>query len=338
MMIFNKVSVGLELDSCEARVVEISNGMPRAKLLKWGRIPMPEGIIKDGVIVNSDQASEMIKKLFDVSGIKTKSVMLGVLNQDVIIRFAAFPKVEEDKLRGLIQFQAQEFFPMPLQTLILDFMVVDEFIKDGNEMLEVLLVAAKKTMIEGFVKACEKAQLRLRDIDVSTLSLIRLISDEDHYSSVALSTFYNEMAGILLLRNGIPRLSRIIPVNFKNKLDQKCFPTKLAPNETGSVPPFDEQDVQRWSESLSEEINSSIDFYQSQKGSSIIGKAYICGSGIRFNGLMALMEKNFDIPLKYIDTKNSLDIKHRYSEKMKDFEESDFAVCISLALRGLEEQ
>ncbi len=338
MKLFNKVSVGLELDNNEVRAVEIMSGSPRAKLVNWGRIPIPEGIIKDGTIINSGRVSEVLKELWAVSGIKSKNVILGVMNQDVIVRFAPFPKVEDEKLKGLIQFQSQEYLPMPINTLILDYIVLDEFKKNDATMVEVLLVAAKKTMIEGFVKTCEKAQLKLQDIDVSTLSLIRLLSEQDSNTSVAFADFYSEMAGILLLKNGVPRLSRIIPVSFKNKNDQKCLPERLSIAGTKEPAPYDEDDVRKWSESLAEEINSSIDFYQSQKGASIVEKVYVCGNGIGFKGLLGNMCEKFDIPFKLISTSNKLNIKLKNDISSDGFSESDFAVCISLALRGLEEK
>jgi type IV pilus assembly protein PilM len=337
MMIFNKVSVGLELDNFEARVVEITSGSSKPKLLRWGRLALPEGVIKDGIIVDMNRMSAVLEELWDTFGIKSKNVMLGVLNQDVIIRFATFPKIEDDKLKGLIQYQAQELLPVDIEKLIIDYIVVDEFTKDNASMVEVLLVAVRKTMIEGFTETCEKAHIKINDIDVSLLSLGRLLSDDDKKTPIVIANFYNDVGSVIIIKNGVPRFARITPISFINKLGQNCFPKNLFMKESYIPPQFDNDDLQKWGEALAEEINLSIDFYQSQNDSSKVEKILVCGLASRFIGLKDVMTERFDIPFKLLDITHKLDVKVKSNSDFGSFEEPDFAVCVGLALRGLEE-
>ena len=60
-------------------------------------------------------------------------VVLGVNNENVIMRYATFPKVPDDKLKSVISMQAQDFIPVPVSELGLDFVVIDETTDDERD-------------------------------------------------------------------------------------------------------------------------------------------------------------------------------------------------------------
>ena len=139
-----KSVIGLEMDSKEIRAVEITGSVRQPVISAWGRMSLPEGIVKDGRVMNVESLSLYLDKLISQNGFKSRDVMLGIANQDVIIRFASFPKVPEDKIRNMVMFQAQEYIPVPIEELQLDYVVAGEKQNEDGAFLNIILVGARK--------------------------------------------------------------------------------------------------------------------------------------------------------------------------------------------------
>ena len=156
-----------------SRAVELRD-RPRRPLGAFASIELPEGAVEEGMVVHPEAVGEALKKLWDRGGFKSREVLLGVSNHGVMVRYATMPKVPAEKLDNVIRFQAQEHLPIPLNSAVLDYLVIGETATESGAALEVLLVAAQRDMLTGFIEALNAAR-ELIDIDVSTLALMRII-------------------------------------------------------------------------------------------------------------------------------------------------------------------
>lgn len=330
-----KAGVGVDLDTREVRVVEL-RGKPRSpELSAFGRLPLPEGAVRKGGIIDAQKVGEALSTLWDQNGISTRDVVLGISNQEILVRFANFPKIPQEKLGNLIRLQAQDFLPLPLDKVVFDYLVVGENRDEEKESLEVLLVAARRDMVDGFLSALEAARLIPQDIDVSSLALLRLIPPEDRGKTVAVLHMPYEVGSILIARDGNPRLARFIPVSLTEILGKEFF------HETReSIDPitidWSEESFSYWSDMLTSELRSSIDYYQSQEEDYPVEQINLSGCGIRIEGLAERLQERFDIPVVTIDPLQGISLDQQ-AEYLLSGRASDFALNISLALRGLEE-
>ena len=83
--------------------------------------------------------------------------------------------MERDELEGAIQYQAQDYIPIPVEDAILDFQIIGDYMTPADEhMMEVLLVAAQTDMIAAAVAAVEGAGLKLAQIDVTSFAIVAI--------------------------------------------------------------------------------------------------------------------------------------------------------------------
>lgn len=330
MAIFGRKSIaGIEIDSTEIRAVELGGTAGSPSLLASGRVPLPEGAVKDGKILKTQVVGEALFRLWTEAGIKTREVILGVSNQDVLMRFAFFPKVPPDKLDNMIKFQAQEFLPIPISEVELDYMVLGEVAGERGPMLHVLLVAARRPMLNEFISALDMAQLNAEDIDASNLALMRLLPQADRSKTVAMVNIYGKMAGIMMLSNGIPGLARMAVINTASK-GSLVSPAEL---ETFTQSAASSEDGMNQS-SLIGELKSSLAYFQNQMHYPTVEKILICGAATREVGLVEKLQNDIGLRIELIDPlRNFAKIS---SKHFSGREAVDYAICISLALRGLE--
>src|SRR5450756_2246476 len=134
------------------------------------------GAVVEGESVDVDAVAASIKELLRQTGVRGANAAIGVSNQKVVVRLIDLPYMERAELQGAIQYQAQDYIPIPIEDAILDFQIIGDYMTSTDEhMMEVLLVAAQRDMIGNTVRAVEEAGLRLQQIDVTSFAIVRAL-------------------------------------------------------------------------------------------------------------------------------------------------------------------
>jgi type IV pilus assembly protein PilM len=119
----------------------------------------------------STREATILKALQEViaeGGIKSKDVNVCAPGFHVFSKFVKLPPVDTSKVTQIIQYEAQQNVPFPLEEVVWDYQILGT--TTGGE-LEVLLVAIKAEIVEGLFRVAEAAKLRLQLADVSPAAL-----------------------------------------------------------------------------------------------------------------------------------------------------------------------
>ncbi len=325
MILMSKSIIGLELDSQELRAVELKGSKKKPVVVAWGKVKLPDGIVKEGRVVNTELFGASLNRLLNENGFRGRDIFLGVNNQDVIVRFATFPKVPDDKIRSMIHFQAQDYIPVALEELELDYVVVSDKKTDEGEFINVVLVAARKKMLNDFIDAMKEARATIKEIDSTMLAIGRAALISSNIGTFALIGFNHDIGNILIFKNGILAMARTVVINQS--------PAWLAYQEESNKSAERESNV--FAEILFGEIKSSVSYYKMQSGD-VIDKLYIMGCNSKqdliCSRLAELTGLSVIVPSPYTFLEKNLP-----KNKTGSFNTSDYMASISLALRGLEE-
>lgn len=325
MGILKNSIIGLVMDSQEIRAIEIRGSQKKPIVVAWGKVKLPEGVVKEGKIINSQLFGANLERLFVENGFKGRDVYLGVNNQDIIIRFATFPKVSEDKVRSMIYFQAQEYMPISLEELELDYIVVSEKKTEEGEFINVVLVGARKKMLNDFIEAFSAASANIKEIDATMLALGRAALIESNDGTFALTGFNNDVGNILIFNKGILAMARSVIINQAPVWINAGEDKLKSSEEEGNV----------YADILFNEIKSSVGYYKMQTGE-VIDKLYVLGCVTKQDQVASRLREttglSVSVPTPYTFLENRV-IKGKHIS----FKASDYVACISLAIRGLGE-
>lgn len=311
------------MDSRELRAVELKGTGKKPVITAWGKVRLPDGVVKDSKIFNAKLFGVSLERLLKENGFKGKDITLGVNNQDVIVRFATFPKVPEDKIKSMIRFQAQDYIPVSLEELELDYVIVSDKKTDEGEFINVVLVAARKKMLNDFIDAFTNANTTIREIDSSMLAIGRAALIGRQNGTFAITYFNYDIGNILIFKEGILAMAR--SVNFSQSPSWIAYKE----NESQSI----EQENNVIANILFNEIKSSVSYYKMQSGETI-DDLLLLGCGNQQNQVAAKLREatglTVTIPAPYTYLENNI-----ANKKNNSFKSSDYIACISLALRGL---
>ncbi|MHB0975689.1 MAG: type IV pilus assembly protein PilM [Candidatus Aquicultorales bacterium] len=364
--------VGLDIGTNTFRVAQLKSAQDLPVLVNSGYIRISPGVVSEGEILDTEAASRYLSDLWRSLRLPEKRVVIGVANQKVVVRLIEMPYMERSELRHALNFQAQDYIPIPIDEAILDFDLIGEhFREDGERMLEVLLVAAQRDMVYNHIKAVHGAGLKPVAIDVSSLAFTRAIlanqpsfaedGEGDHVEAVALINVAGGTTNIVVVEDDVPRFTRISSFGansfteaLKDKLNVSYEEAEAIKTSCG-LPPIRRNGDQASAEesaghiaaaqsALEEEmaafiaeIRRSLDYYLAQANRvKSINRVIVSGGGAVMANFAEYLADGLQLdveighPLARIKVGSKL-----HAQEVAD-EEFSMAVCLGLALRGLE--
>lgn len=304
-----KKLVGLKIGSSQIAAAHVvNNGVP--ELVEVAREPLEPGIVVSGEIRDVEALGDALKRFFEVHNLPKRAVRLGVANNRIGVRIFEIEGVSDPQmLENAIRFRAEEVLPIPLDQAVLDYVVLEQQVRDdGTEWRRILLVVAYRDVVERYLQACRRAGLQLVGIDHEAFALLRALeAPEERTTSagalvgisighdrttIAVSTgVHCEFARVLdwggsSLNIAIAReLDRspteVEPIKRQLSLDQPGPIEGLSDEQVAKV----RDGVQRALANFSREIVSSLQFYQAQPGSHGIGEIVMTGGAASMEGL-----------------------------------------------------
>jgi type IV pilus assembly protein PilM len=364
-------AVGLDIGTRSIRVAELALGKQPPVLNKVGIVRIPENLVVDGELADIKAVSAILKDLWSKNGFTKDNITVGVANQKVIVRVIDMPKMNDEELKGAIKFQAADYIPMPVEDTIIDYEILKEYsVKEDEQNMKVLLVAAQRDMIQGFVEALGGAGLYPKSIDVKSFAMMRsLIPDlpafpSEEQSRLALETtcLLNIGAGVsnmIIVEEGLPYFVRIllfggndftraIAENLNiSEAEAEELKVSLAEAEPVGIGATagEKRDLRQKADeimrsrigSFVREIRRSIDYCLDQTGCRAPASIIISGRGGKINGLKEELEKTLQVSVRDGEPLQNVKVG-KMPLSQSEFEDiaPALAVPVGLALRSVE--
>jgi len=169
------ILVGLELDpsGIHAAAVSPSGHLEIKHAVSQALEP---GVVRDGEVADVDALAEALRGLWREDKSLDRRVRIGIANQKIVVRVLELPQINDPKeLAQAVRFQAQDEIPMPVDSAVLDFHPLDIISTEQGMRQRVLLVAARRDMIERVLTAARSAGLRPEGIDLSAFGMVRAL-------------------------------------------------------------------------------------------------------------------------------------------------------------------
>ncbi len=141
--------------------------------------PIAANLVRDGEVSDVDALSSALAELFDGSGLDRR-VRIGIANQRIVMRQIELPPITDAKeLDSAVHFQAQNEIPMPIESVVLDYHPLGIEDTPAGPRMQVLLVAARRDMVERMLLAARQAGLRPEGVDLAAFGMIRALRPPD---------------------------------------------------------------------------------------------------------------------------------------------------------------
>ncbi|MRR17089.1 MAG: type IV pilus assembly protein PilM [Deltaproteobacteria bacterium] len=346
----SKKLVGLDIGSSSLKLAEIISTSHGHILNRFRQIPVPPGIIVDGVLENTSALSSIVKELFRNSGCKGKGVVTSLSGSSVIVKKVTLAQMDESDLRDLIHDEAGKYLPFDnMDDVNYDFQILGDNEYNPNQM-DVIIVAAKKTDVNSYLDAVTAAGLTVMIIDVDSFALETMYEANYEFEEDEIIVIVNigaSLTNINVIKGGMSIFTRdftiagnAITEGLQEKYHISAEEAERMKIEGISGSEQDNADLKTaildCAEPICSEIERSVDYFRSTFGGDYIKHVYLSGGSSMIAGLNSHLSQRLNIETESI---NPL-LKIGYNKKNIDAAKIDSiktigAVAIGLGLRKI---
>jgi len=344
--------VGLDIGSSSVKAVELAPAPDGFDLLRVGTAPVPPESIVQGAFLNSGAIVEAIGAALEDGKIRAQDVCTAVSGHSVIVKKIALPKMSQEELEESIRWEAEQYIPFDVNEVNLDFQILSE--AEGEEQMDVLLVAVKKDLIDDYVQVLGEARLRPAIIDVAAFAVQNAY--EANYGTseevTALVHIGAQTVHIDVVQGGMPLFTRDVSAGGNQYTEeiQKVLSLGFEEAErmkiggSGSeedqevVPQEVEEAMRSVTESLVGEIARSIEFFSATAAGNDVTRAVLSGGSAQVPGLDKAFHERTGLPVSIMNPLARMRPNKRFDPERLEELGPRLGVGIGLALRRLDDR
>ena len=346
--------IGIDIGSHAIKIVEIGDSKKGMILRNFGMIGLPQGSIVEGSIKEKEIVSSALKNLLKNLKIKNKNVATSISGYSVIAKRITIPKRKEKELEKSMQSDAEQYIPFDINDVNLDFQILSsEKEETGDEekerLMDVLLVAAKKDIVEEYISLLDLTKLNsvVLDIDAFALQNAFEISNHEQSGCHALVNIGAQQLTINVIQDGVSVFTRDssyggsqITSVIQQELNvpyQEAEMIKLGakPLETKKRPLIEEifsSTVTKWAQ----EVKRALDFVATTFTDTKIENVLLSGGSSLAKGFNKYLGLETGVKIEMLNPFGNLKIKQKlFDAEYLNYHAPMAVISIGLALRSI---
>lgn len=334
---------GLDIGSHALKVAQAEKSGDKYRLVALGIAPAPAGGILSEAARDLTSLSEGIKKLRADAKITTNNVAVALPEDKVFTRIIETPPLTEDELASAIKWEAEQYIPIPLTEVSIDYQIVSKPDKGKDKKMEVLLVAAPKQLIEKHLRVLENAGLRAVSLETEIIAIARSVAPPDSSPTlvVDLGARATDMAivdsGQIVFTRSIgtagEALTRAVASQLKLEPAQaeeykKAYgvdPAQLEGKVKGAIGPIIDVVVK--------EMEKALEFYRSKHAENPVKRVVLTGGTAGLPEVVSLIAQKLGIEVQLADPFARLEKEEEIIAKLPEGAAPLYAIAIGLALK-----
>ncbi|HTI98736.1 MAG TPA: type IV pilus assembly protein PilM [Dongiaceae bacterium] len=267
-----------------------------------------------------------LQKMLAEKGIKAKDVNVCAPGFQVFSKFVKLPPVESNKVTQIIQYEAQQNVPFPLEEVVWDYQIMGA-LPSGE--LEVLLVAIKADVVERLFNVAESSKLRLQLADVSPAALCNAFRYNygDLEDCTMLLDIGAKTSNLLFFEKG-KVFSRSINIGANSITQDFASEAKLAFPEAEKIKiaegfvslggAYEEPEnphqaaiskiARQFMTRLHIQVNQTMQFYRGQQGGSAPQRLFLSGGASIMPYTAQFFAEKLNIPVEYFNPLRNVQI------------------------------
>lgn len=342
-------AVAFDIGSSHVKMLELDiDKGNRHRLKHFGIAALPPEAVVDGAFMNTSAIVATIRELLAKYKVRTRDAVVAVSGNSVIIKRISLPLMTQDELDESIVWEAEQYIPFDVNDVNIDVHILKGQADEAGQM-EVLLVAARKELVNEYTGVLLDAGLKPAVIDVAAFALENMytLNYDVPAEPVALVNVGASTVNINVLRNGASAFTRDIGLGGRAYTEEiqralnvsyeeaEAFKIGGTDRDRSAVVPEEvERVLGSVSDNLATEVQRSLDFFLSTSGGGALSQVVLAGGAAPTPGLAAALNRQVQAPVLIADPFQRIQVDERTfnPDFLRDVA-SQAAVVVGLALR-----
>ncbi len=301
----SKILIGLDIGLHTIKAIQISRNKTDFTLMAAGYIPTPAKEYSSQLASDEQTLANSINRLVHDMKVSTVDVSISLPSSKVITRVIEVPSMSDDELASSIQWEAEQYIPLPLNQVKIDFTVIHK--SPDNSKMKILLVAAPITTIERYMRITTLAGLQPIALENEILADTRSVTQSfPNLKNILIVTIGASSTEIALIYEHIMVYTKSFPIGgntFTRAIAEEMGFEQPQAEEYKKTYGLEEdklegkiaKTIMPFFNNISDEIEKTVVYFKEQYPKEEVKTIVFCGGGAKLPGLILTVTKNLGI-------------------------------------------
>ncbi len=353
---------GIDINDLSLRIVKLKKRGGGFRVASFNEVYIQPNIVKERTIQNQEALIKIIKlALNTVKGEKlaTKYVIASLPEEKSFSQVIQMPKMTEEELKLAVPFEAENYIPLTVDKVYLDFQIINPHHKESVNHVDLLINVMPRSIVDSYVYCFKQAGLIPSILEVESQSISRaLIKSGKEVIPLLLIDLGLTNTSLVIFSGNSVRFTSSIPISSQeltNAISDKLGISSDKAEELKIKYGLSKEGEKKFKiiESLNpilinlvSQIRKYIIFYHGHASHEYllpngrdyqkIEKIIICGGGANLKGLPEFLQNELKIPIEIGNPLiNILGYNETGNQIIPQKKILSFTTALGLALRGV---
>jgi type IV pilus assembly protein PilM len=311
----SKTIVGLDIEPGSIAAVQVATADGLA-VERAAVADLDPHVVRDGEVADGEALTEALRALWSQNPWLDRKVRIGVANARIVVRVMDLPPLEDPKdLEAAVMFQARDELPMAIDQAVIDFQSLGLVETPQGMRARVVLVAARRDMIERLLDAARAAGLRPEGVDLSAFAMVRALGVED---GPALYVSVGGLTNLAVAENGNCLFTRVsggglesMAIDLAERQGLTLDHARAWLRHVGLEQELDELEgdtaiikdarsvLTDGARRVATDVRASLDFHHTQNVSGpVVERVLLTGPAVAVPGFADVLEREIGLPVE----------------------------------------
>jgi type IV pilus assembly protein PilM len=342
--------IGVDIGLSAVKMAEVSlqsNGT--YKLLSFASVKLPEGTIIEDEIQKEDELLQALQSCLKELNTSSRFACIGLSGPNTLIKRLQLAGGSDEELDDQVSWEAEQYLPFPIDEGNISFSLIGENQGGG---VDVIVGAAKKNVVNTFKDLLERANLKVKIVDLSAASTINVFENvlgeefKARSKSWLLLDLGAQKTQFMIYKGGVlvffkeiniggltitEEIQRQMGVNY-----DEAESLKIQGDGSGNIPEEIVEIINQVLDTFFSELKKTLDFWVSSTSEESFDGCIITGGGAMIPGFADALQELLETEVQILNPFSSMTFNRNSIPEDSIESIAYMGVCaIGLAMRSL---
>lgn len=310
----SKGIIGIDIGLSAIKMAEVSKQSDGSyKIVNYASVDLPEGTIIEDEIQKEDEILKALQAGIKELGTSNKFVCVGLSGPNTLIKRMQLAGGSLEEIEDQVIWEAEQYLPFPIDEGNISFSVIGENQGGG---VDVIIGAAKKTVVATFKEVVERANLKVKIMDHSAAATINVFESvmaesKERGKTYILMDLGAQKTHFMIYKNGVlvffkeisiggltitEEIQRQMGVNYS-----EAESLKIQGDGSGNIPEEIVEIINQVLDTFFSELKKTIDFWVSATSEESFDGCILTGGGAQLPGLLEALQELLETEVQVLN-------------------------------------
>jgi type IV pilus assembly protein PilM len=338
---------GLDISGGSFKIMQLDKVGSGIQVKAYSDVALPKGLVLNDEITDMKTFDYLLKQTLDkpqFGRLGTNFVVSSLPESKSFVRVVQIPKMSESEAENAVPYEAENFIPLPLDQVYLDWQKIGE----SGDKMNILMIATPKAFVDKYLEILDTAGLKTIALEVESQSCLRALIPQGSIETALLIDLDAFRSSLIMVEDGNIQFTSTIPVagnTFTEGIARilgvssakaEQIKTKVGISNTAEYPNI-QTALLPVLNNLSSEIKNILKFHTEHSGKQVQRVVLLGGSSKLKNLPEFLGPQLQDVGITKVELANPWqNLPELINPPLSPYEALSFVTALGLAKRGLE--